>query len=67
MTAALSGSEAKLINPWRGGLAAPFDTNLRGLMPMNETKWMLQESDSLLPERQWCISRDFLVASWLVI
>lgn len=43
MTAALSGSEAKPINPWRGGLAAPFDTSLRGIMPMNETKWLLQK------------------------
>lgn len=53
MPAARFGSEAKPINPWRRGLAAPFDIDLRGLVPMNETKWMSEESDSLLPERQW--------------
>lgn len=67
MTAALSGSEAKLINPWRGGLAAPFNTNLRGLMPMNETKWMFNRKVIAFYLKGSGISRDFLVASWLVI
>lgn len=53
MTAALAESKAKPINPWRGGLVAPFDTILREILRVNATKGMLQESDSLLPERQW--------------
>lgn len=65
MTSALSGSEAKIINPWRRGFAVHLDKNLRIIMPTNETKWILW--DNLLPERQrydqWLLS--YKLASYL--